>query len=169
MKRAQIIFSDSKILGNGYDGVFISNGPGDPEPTKAAISLVRTLFGKIPIFGICLGHQILCLAMGGMTYKLKFGHHGVNHPVLNIKSGRVHISSQNHGFAVDPSTLDRSGFEITHINLNDNTVSGIWHENGLATSLQFHAEASPGSHDSSSFFNEFVETMSKFKQKMGVN
>lgn len=150
------------ILSGDYDGVFISNGPGDPEPVTSVITLIRDLLGKKPVFGICLGHQLMGLALGGRTYKLKFGHHGGNHPVKNIKTSAVEISSQNHGFC-----LDSSGFpdfvELTHVNLNDNTVEGIRDKRNLAFSVQYHPESAPGPHDSGYLFQEFIEDMTSFK------
>jgi carbamoyl-phosphate synthase small subunit len=141
------------------DGIFLSNGPGDPEAVDYAIRNVRELLGKKPIFGICLGHQILGLAFGGKTYKLKFGHHGGNHPVLNIAENRVEITAQNHGFAVDPDSLDPKAVKITHLNLNDNTVEGMEHRSMPAFSVQYHPEASPGPHDSYYLFERFFRLM----------
>jgi len=148
-----------KILAGQYDGFFISNGPGDPEPTKSAISLIQNLLGVKPTYGICLGHQIICLALGVKTYKLKFGHHGANHPVKNFDTGRVEITSQNHGFAVDADDLDRNGLEVTHVNLNDNTISGVRKKALKVASVQYHPEASPGPHDSRYFFRDFFDLM----------
>ena len=141
-------------------GVFLSNGPGDPEPLEHQASQVRKLIGKVPIFGICLGHQILGLAFGGKTYKLKFGHHGANHPVINYKTNKVEITSQNHGFCVDPDSLPASEIEVTHMNLNDNTVEGMRHRNYPVFCVQYHPEAAPGPHDSHYLFNDFAEAMS---------
>jgi carbamoyl-phosphate synthase small subunit len=153
--------SADRILKLAPDGVFLSNGPGDPEPLTYAVSEVRELIGKVPIFGICLGHQILGLALGGRTYKLKFGHHGGNHPVRDNSTLKVEITSQNHGFVVDPETLLKAGqnIEVTHINLNDGTVEGIRHLEVPAFSVQYHPEASPGPHDAHYLFNRFVEMM----------
>lgn len=136
------------------DGVVLSNGPGDPAAVTYAIENIRKLLGKIPIFGICLGHQLLALALGGRTYKLKFGHRGGNQPVLNIKTGRVEITSQNHGFAVDADSLKNA--EVTHINLNDNTVEGLRSSELRAFSVQYHPEACPGPHDSDYLFDQFA-------------
>ncbi len=147
------------VLSYNPDGVFISNGPGDPAPLTYAIELVRGLLGKVPIFGICLGHQILALSLGAKTYKLKFGHRGANQPVMNMTTGEVEITSQNHGFAVDIETLKDPDILITHINLNDKTLEGLYHRKYMAFSVQYHPEASPGPHDASYLFNRFVELM----------
>jgi carbamoyl-phosphate synthase small subunit len=151
---AEEILSDLKP-----DGIFLSNGPGDPEPLEYAIKNVRHLIGRKPVFGICLGHQILGLALGGKTYKLKFGHHGGNHPVLNFERNQVEITAQNHGFAVDPESLNLNDVKITHINLNDNTCEGLEHRSLPAFSVQYHPEASPGPHDSYYLFRKFFELM----------
>lgn len=147
-----------EILSMKPDGIFLSNGPGDPAAVAYAVESVRTLIGEKPIFGICLGHQILGLALGGSTYKLKFGHRGANQPVKNLRTGKVEITSQNHGFAVDAESLG-GDVEITHINLNDNTVEGLRHREHPVFSVQYHPEASPGPHDSSYLFEEFIELM----------
>ncbi len=141
------------------DGVLLSNGPGDPAPVQYAVQTIRGLLGKIPIFGICLGHQLLALACGGTTYKLPFGHRGGNHPVRDVQSRRVEITAQNHGFAVHGSSLDDRQVVVTHINLNDGTVEGIRHCRFPAFSVQFHPEASPGPHDSHSLFARFISMM----------
>ncbi|NQT61386.1 MAG: glutamine-hydrolyzing carbamoyl-phosphate synthase small subunit [Candidatus Marinimicrobia bacterium] len=156
--------SAAEILALEPDGVFLSNGPGDPEPVDYAIETVKSLLDKKPIFGICLGHQILSLAMGASTYKLKFGHRGGNHPVRNELSGKVEITSQNHGFAVEPSSLPEH-LEITHVNLNDGTLEGVRCKNIPAFSVQYHPEASPGPHDSRYLFNEFIDMMDAHAKK----
>jgi carbamoyl-phosphate synthase small subunit len=143
------------------DGVFLSNGPGDPEPLRFQAEQVRRIMGKVPIFGICLGHQILGLAFGGKTYKLKFGHRGANHPVLNKITNKVEITSHNHGFAVDPDSLDAASVELTHVNLNDQTLEGFRHRNLPAFCVQYHPEAAPGPHDSQYLFDDFVKLMTE--------
>jgi carbamoyl-phosphate synthase small subunit len=150
-----------EILKIKPDGVLLSNGPGDPAALDYVVRTTRTLLGKIPIFGICLGHQMLGLALGGATYKLKFGHHGANHPVKDLKTGRVSITVQNHGFCVDIDSLDKKDIEITHMNLNDQTLEGMRHKRLPMFSVQFHPEASPGPHDASYLFKEFIEMMKK--------
>ncbi len=147
-----------EILALRPDGVFLSNGPGDPEPLDYAITAIRELLGKKPLFGICLGVQLLGLACGGSTFKLRFGHRGANQPVLNKATGKVEITSQNHGFALDADSLP-DDVEITHINLNDNTVEGIRHKVHAAFGVQYHPEASAGPHDSHYLFREFVDSM----------
>lgn len=144
------------------DGIFYSNGPGDPAAATYAVATLRELLGKKPIFGICLGHQLMGLALGGRTYKLPFGHHGANHPVRYIPTGRVEITSQNHGFAVDPDSLP-SEVEITHINLNDHTVEGLRHAGLGCFSVQYHPEAGPGPHDATYLFRAFTELMAAWR------
>lgn len=151
--------SAEDVLSLKPDGVFLSNGPGDPEPLVYAVRNIRELLGRTPVFGICLGHQLMGLAFGGKTYKLKFGHRGGNQPVKNLKSNRVEITAQNHGFAVDPDSLKDSQVELTHINLNDQTLEGIRHRSFPAFSVQYHPEASPGPHDSHYLFEEFKKLM----------
>ena len=153
-------FPAADVLAMKPDGVFLSNGPGDPAPVTVAIQNIRALLGRVPIFGICLGHQLLSLALGAKTYKLKFGHRGGNHPVKDLRTGIIEITSQNHGFAVDPDSVDQSTIEITHMNLNDNTNEGIRHRSLPAFSVQYHPEASPGPHDSDYLFREFIALMS---------
>jgi len=184
--------SAEQALAQNPDGVFLSNGPGDPAPVNYAIDTIRQLLGKVPILGICLGHQLLALALGAKTYKLKFGHRGANHPVKNLETGKIEITSQNHGFCVDidslktedrrqrtedraatvreraPGTRDTGhGFRVklTHINLNDNTVEGIRCEELKAFSVQYHPEASPGPHDSNYLFETFINLMDKYRAK----
>jgi carbamoyl-phosphate synthase small subunit len=147
------------------DGIFLSNGPGDPEPLQYQARQVRALIGKKPIFGICLGHQILGLAVGGRTYKLKFGHRGANHPVKNLVTGKVEITSHNHGFAVDPDSLDPGQIELTHMNLNDQALEGFRHRWEPVFCVQYHPEAAPGPHDSLYLFDDFVRLMEEFKAR----
>jgi carbamoyl-phosphate synthase small subunit len=149
----------SIIMAMSPDGLFLSNGPGDPEPVTYGIHTAKALLGRVPLFGICLGNQILGLAMGGRTYKLKFGHRGANQPVKNLATGSVEITSQNHGFAVDMDSLAADDVEVTHINLNDNTVEGIRHRRLPAFAVQYHPEASPGPHDAAYLFDQFRSMM----------
>jgi len=146
------------------DGVLFSNGPGDPAAVTYTIKTAKELIGKLPLFGICLGQQILGLALGGRTYKLKFGHHGGNHPVKDLKTGKVYITVQNHGFCVDIDSLNTKDVKITHMNLNDNTLEGLKHKKLPLFSVQFHPESSPGPHDAKYLFNEFIELMKKTKK-----
>ena len=152
--------SSKDILAKKPDGVFLSNGPGDPDAVPYAIDTVRELVGQVPIFGICLGHQILALALGGKTYKLKFGHRGGNQPVQDLGTSKVEITAQNHGFAVDYDSLKEVA-EITHVNLNDKTVEGLTHKNHPLFSVQYHPESSPGPHDSKYLFERFVNLIEK--------
>jgi len=141
------------------DGIFLSNGPGDPEPLIYAIETIRALIGFRPIFGICLGNQLLGLALGGRTFKLKFGHRGANQPVKNLENGRVEITSQNHGFAVDIESMNQKEIALTHINLNDNTFEGFKHRKYPVFAVQYHPEASPGPHDARYLFEDFKKMM----------
>jgi carbamoyl-phosphate synthase small subunit len=152
------------VLGLKPDGVFLSNGPGDPEPLHFQVEQVRKLIGKTPVFGICLGHQILGLALGGKTYKLKFGHRGANHPVLNTLTQRVEITSHNHGFAVDPESLNLNSLEVTHVNLNDQTLEGFRHREHPVFCVQYHPEAAPGPHDSHYLFDDFAKLIEEHRQ-----
>jgi carbamoyl-phosphate synthase small subunit len=149
-----------EILAREPNGVFLSNGPGDPAAVTYTVETVRNLLGKVPVFGICLGHQILGLALGGTTYKLKFGHRGANHPVKNLDTGKIEITSQNHGFCVDIDSLADKDVELTHMNLNDNTLEGIRSRKLGAFSVQYHPEASPGPHDSQYLFEQFTDWLS---------
>ena len=151
--------SAADVLALKPHGVFLSNGPGDPEPILYAVENIRKLLGRVPIFGICLGHQLCGLALGGRTFKLKFGHHGSNHPVKNLLTQKVEITAQNHGFCVDPDSLPSSDVEITHVNLNDHTNEGMRHRSLPLFSVQYHPEASPGPHDARYLFDDFIAMM----------
>jgi carbamoyl-phosphate synthase small subunit len=152
--------SAQEILASNPDGVFLSNGPGDPAALEDAVSTLRPLLGEVPVFGICLGHQLLGLALGCETYKMPFGHHGANHPVRNLNTGRIEITSQNHGFAVREETLP-SSVELTHRNLYDGTIEGIESPSLSAWSVQYHPESSPGPRDSGYLFERFVQSLSE--------
>ena len=153
--------SAEDVLTMKPDGVFLSNGPGDPEPITFAVQNIQKLLGRVPIFGICLGHQLCGIALGGKTFKLKFGHHGSNHPVKNLLTEKVEITAQNHGFCVDPESLPSSDVEITHVNLNDHTNEGMRHRSLPLFSVQYHPEASPGPHDARYLFEQFTDMMTK--------
>ncbi|MGA2846534.1 MAG: glutamine-hydrolyzing carbamoyl-phosphate synthase small subunit [Candidatus Acidiferrales bacterium] len=153
--------SAEDVLALKPQGVFLSNGPGDPEPIGYAVANIRKMLGRVPIFGICLGHQLCGLALGGRTFKLKFGHHGSNHPVQNLRTKKVEITSQNHGFCVDPDSLPASEVEITHVNLNDHTNEGMRHRSLPLFSVQYHPEASPGPHDARYLFDDFISLMNE--------
>ena len=152
------------VLALNPDGIFLSNGPGDPEPCTYAVDNIRRLMGRQPIFGICLGHQLTGIALGGKTFKLKFGHHGGNHPVKQLQSGKVEITAHNHNFAVDPDSLPQSEVELTHMDLNDQTLEGMRHRNLPLFSVQYHPEAAPGPHDSHYLFKDFVKMMEEWKR-----
>ena len=156
--------SAEDVLAMKPHGVFLSNGPGDPEPIGYAVENIRKLTGRVPVFGICLGHQLCGLALGGKTFKLKFGHHGSNHPVKNLLTNQVEITAQNHGFCVDPESLPSREVEVTHVNLNDQTNEGLRHKSLPLFSVQYHPEASPGPHDSQYLFTQFTDLMKEFQQ-----
>jgi carbamoyl-phosphate synthase small subunit len=152
------------VLSLKPDGVFLSNGPGDPEPVEYAVNAIRHMMGRVPVFGICLGHQLCGLALGGRTYKLKFGHHGGNHPVRNNATGKVEITAHNHNFAVDPDSINANEVELTHVDLNDQTLEGLRHKSLPLFSVQYHPEAAPGPHDSHYLFRDFRNLMEEWKR-----
>jgi carbamoyl-phosphate synthase small subunit len=151
------------VLALKPDGVFLSNGPGDPEPVDYAVKAIRDMMGRVPVFGICLGHQLCGLALGGRTYKLKFGHHGGNHPVRNNRTGKVEITAHNHNFAVDPDSINANDVELTHVDLNDQTLEGLRHKTLPLFSVQYHPEAATGPHDSHYLFRDFRTMMEEWK------
>ncbi len=155
--------SAADALALNPDGVFLSNGPGDPVPVDYAVRAIREMLGRVPIFGICLGHQLCGLALGGRTYKLKFGHHGGNHPVRNQVTGKVEITAHNHNFAVDPESVNANQVELTHVDLNDQTLEGLRHKTLPLFSVQYHPEAAPGPHDSHYLFRDFRQMMEEWK------
>jgi carbamoyl-phosphate synthase small subunit len=164
--RVTVVPAETKaddVLGLKPDGVFLSNGPGDPEPVDYAVQAIRDMMGRVPVFGICLGHQLCGLALGGKTYKLKFGHHGGNHPVRNNTTGKVEITAHNHNFAVDPESINANEVELTHVDLNDNTLEGLRHKTLPLFSVQYHPEAAPGPHDSHYLFRDFRNLMEEWK------
>ena len=157
-----------RVMALHPDGVFLSNGPGDPEDVLPVIELVKNIQGRLPVFGICLGHQMIALANGARTYKLKFGHRGGNHPVKNILTGKVEITSQNHSYAVDSDSLKDTCLELTHINLLDNTAEGMRCDEQMIFSVQYHPESAPGPQDSGYLFDIFVDYMKKYKARRGA-
>lgn len=154
-----------EIIGMSPDGIMLSNGPGDPEVVECALEMINGILGKIPFFGICLGHQLFALSQGAHAFKMKFGHRGANHPVKNLQTGKVDITSQNHGYAIDKDSLVDTDLEVTHVALNDGTVEGLRHKTLPAFSVQYHPEARPGPSDSNYLFDEFITMMNNFKEK----
>ncbi len=154
-----------EILALAPDGVMLTNGPGDPKSLPEAVKMIQGIQGKLPIFGICLGHQLFALANGADTYKMKFGHRGLNHPVREIATGKIDFTSQNHGFAVSAESIDQEALMITHVEVNDETIEGIRHRKFPAFSVQFHPDAAPGPHDAVHLFDEFIELMEAWKEQ----
>lgn len=157
--------SAEAIIRMSPDGVMLSNGPGDPEEVQVAVEMIKGILGKIPFFGICLGHQLFALSQGATSFKMKFGHRGANHPVKDLKTGKVALTSQNHGYAIDKDSLINTDLEVTHIAINDGTVEGLRHKSLPAFSVQYHPEACPGPSDSNYLFDEFIEMMNEYKAK----
>lgn len=157
--------SFEEILNISPDGIMVSNGPGNPESVQETIQTIEQLVGKIPFFGICLGHQLFALSQGATSYKMKFGHRGANHPVQNLQTGKVDLTSQNHGYAIDEASIAQTDLEVTHIALNDKSIEGLRHKKYPAFSVQYHPEASPGPHDSNYLFDEFIEMIKLHKAK----
>ncbi|MDT8864893.1 carbamoyl phosphate synthase small subunit, partial [Lacticaseibacillus rhamnosus] len=153
------------ILELAPDGVMLTNGPGDPKDVPEALDMIRGIEGKIPLFGICLGHQLFALANGADTFKMKYGHRGFNHPVREIATGRIDFTSQNHGYAVDPDSIDPDTLLVTHVEINDGTVEGLRHRLYPAFTVQFHPDAAPGPHDADHLFDEFMEMMDAFSDR----
>ena len=156
--------SAQDVLSQLPDGVMLTNGPGDPKDVPEAVAMIKEILGKVPIFGICLGHQLFALACNADTYKLKFGHRGFNHPVREVATGRIDFTSQNHGYAVDPESLTGTNLMVTHLEINDNTIEGIRHRDVPAFSVQFHPDATPGPHDAVHLFDDFMESMDTWKE-----
>ena len=152
-----------EIIKLAPDGVFFSNGPGNPEDVQCVIELIKNIRGKFPIFGICLGHQLISLAYGAKTYKLKFGHRGGNHPVKNLENGKIEITSQNHSYAVDSDSVNNTDLKVTHVNILDNTVEGVSCEKDKVFSVQYHPESAPGPQDSTYLFEKFIRLMKEGK------
>ncbi|MEP9851702.1 carbamoyl phosphate synthase small subunit [Staphylococcus aureus] len=157
--------SAEAILRMSPDGVMLSNGPGDPQAVETAVEMIKGILGHIPFFGICLGHQLFALSQGATSFKMKFGHRGANHPVKDLKTGRIALTSQNHGYAINKDSLANTDLEITHIAINDDTVEGLKHKSLPAFSVQYHPEACPGPSDSNYLFDEFIEMMNEYKAK----
>lgn len=160
--------SAEDILKRNPDGVMLSNGPGDPDDVQVAVEMIKGILGKVPFFGICLGHQLFALSQGATSFKMKFGHRGANHPVKDLATGKIALTSQNHGYSIDADSIEKTDLEITHIALNDGTVEGLRHKHLPAFSVQYHPEACPGPTDSNYLFDQFIEMMKENKQKERV-